>query len=476
MIDINQYSNVSQRALVMQGGASLGSYEAGVFKAIYEKITKNNDQNGQKDKHFFDIVAGTSIGAIQGAIVVNYVVQNRKKGKSMYESWLGVDQILYDFWQDVATLTWVELDPTFPFRWNSFGYLYRDMAKTEAARRYYSVKELLMTGAKNMFSIPSTIPDKKFFDPVNTSYLYNNDPLRRLLENKYLKGFSLKTEPQEPRLLIVTVDVQEGTTVTFDSYASKTEYSHKHVIEYPNGITIDHVLASASIPVYYNFSKIEAKDSTRNFWDGAILSNTPLRELIGQHNTFWKEKIEDKGEDIVLKSIWRNDDNEDQDNNNKDIKVPDIEKVYIVNLWPKREEQIPIDHDGQIDRQNDILYHNKTEYDEKVAIFITDYIDLVKKIREIALENIDENKKAKLKNDINDFLLNNYAKSKFRKGENRKYIDLLKGRFTINKITRIDRQEDEYATSNKWADFSYKTINQLISDGYNQAKDQLKKE
>ena len=103
------------------------------------------------------------IGAIQGAIVVNYVVQNRKKGKSMYESWLGVDQILYDFWQDVATLTWVELDPTFPFRWNSFGYLYRDMAKTEAARRYYSVKELLMTGAKNMFSIPSTIPDKKFF-------------------------------------------------------------------------------------------------------------------------------------------------------------------------------------------------------------------------------------------------------------------------------------------------------------------------
>jgi NTE family protein len=475
MIDINQYSNVSQRALVMQGGASLGSYEAGVFKAIYEKITKNNDQNGQKDKHFFDIVAGTSIGAIQGAIVVNYVVQNRKKGKSMYESWLGVDQILYDFWQDVATLTWVELDPTFPFRWNSFGYLYRDMAKTEAARRYYSVKELLMTGAKNMFSIPSTIPDKKFFDPINTSYLYNNDPLRRLLENKYLKGFSLKTEPQEPRLLIVTVDVQEGTTVTFDSYASKTEYGHKHVIEYPNGITIDHVLASASIPVYYNFSKIEAKDSTRNFWDGAILSNTPLRELIGQHNTFWKEKIEDKGEDIVLKSIWRNDDNEDQDNN-KDIKVPDIEKVYIVNLWPKREEQIPIDHDGQIDRQNDILYHNKTEYDEKVAIFITDYIDLVKKIREIALENIDENKKAKLKNDINDFLLNNYAKSKFRKGENRKYIDLLKGRFTINKITRIDRQEDEYATSNKWADFSYKTINQLISDGYNQAKDQLKKE
>ena len=49
MIDIDQYSNISQRALVMQGGASLGAYEAGVFKAIYEKITKNKSRNRQKD-------------------------------------------------------------------------------------------------------------------------------------------------------------------------------------------------------------------------------------------------------------------------------------------------------------------------------------------------------------------------------------------------------------------------------------------
>src|SRR5215213_3625649 len=90
---------------------------------------------------------------------------------------------------------------------DSFRYFYRDMAKEEAARRYYSVKELLMTGAKNVFSNPSTIPDKEFLDPTNTSYLYNNEPLRKLLENKYLKGFSLKTEPPEPRLLIVTVEM-----------------------------------------------------------------------------------------------------------------------------------------------------------------------------------------------------------------------------------------------------------------------------
>ena len=51
-----------QRALVFQGGGSLGAYEAGVFRALYEKMT-------EKDKPLFDIVAGTSIGAINAAYV-----------------------------------------------------------------------------------------------------------------------------------------------------------------------------------------------------------------------------------------------------------------------------------------------------------------------------------------------------------------------------------------------------------------------
>jgi NTE family protein len=63
-----------------------------------------------------------------------------------------------------------------------------------------------------------------------------------------------------------------------------------------------------------------------------------------------------------------------------------------------------------------------------------------------------------------------------RTGEPRKYIDLLKGKFTIGNIIRLDRQDDANTISNKWADYSYKTINQLINEGYKQARDQLKKE
>jgi NTE family protein len=55
-----------QRALVFQGGASLGAYEAGIYQALYEKITKLDKENEAKDslrRPVFDIIAGTSIGA-----------------------------------------------------------------------------------------------------------------------------------------------------------------------------------------------------------------------------------------------------------------------------------------------------------------------------------------------------------------------------------------------------------------------------
>ena len=54
----------SQRALVLQGGGSLGAYEAGAYQAIYERITKKDKEKGEKGKPFLNIVAGTSIGAI----------------------------------------------------------------------------------------------------------------------------------------------------------------------------------------------------------------------------------------------------------------------------------------------------------------------------------------------------------------------------------------------------------------------------
>ena len=36
----------SQRALVLQGGGSLGAYEAGVYQALYERVTGKTEKKG----------------------------------------------------------------------------------------------------------------------------------------------------------------------------------------------------------------------------------------------------------------------------------------------------------------------------------------------------------------------------------------------------------------------------------------------
>ncbi len=67
-----------QRALVLQGGGALGAYQASVFKALYEKIKRiQSENNSNDDGLLFDIIAGTSIGAINGAILVSFFLENK---------------------------------------------------------------------------------------------------------------------------------------------------------------------------------------------------------------------------------------------------------------------------------------------------------------------------------------------------------------------------------------------------------------
>ena len=78
------------RAIIFQGGVALGAYEAGAYQAIIEKLGDIEDKirkdlKGEK-RPLFDIVAGASIGAMNGAIVVSSVT---KSGKSLEdeENW-----------------------------------------------------------------------------------------------------------------------------------------------------------------------------------------------------------------------------------------------------------------------------------------------------------------------------------------------------------------------------------------------------
>ena len=77
------------RALIFQGGGSLGAYEAGAYKAIKEELSQYSTTTRIENEPIFHIVSGTSIGAINAAILVSYVKENK--------TWKGSDEWLAEF-------------------------------------------------------------------------------------------------------------------------------------------------------------------------------------------------------------------------------------------------------------------------------------------------------------------------------------------------------------------------------------------
>ena len=119
--------------------------------------------------------------------------------------------------------------------------------------------------------------------PLNSWYRYDNHPLKKSLEKFAKFPIATSREDNQPRLLLVTVDVMESLPVVFDSYTKEggtresgygrliVENNNKgssenqkiigfeHVIKYPQGITSDHVIASAAVPINFDYSQIEAE-------------------------------------------------------------------------------------------------------------------------------------------------------------------------------------------------------------------------
>jgi predicted acylesterase/phospholipase RssA len=477
-----------QRALVLQGGGSLGAYEAGVFEVLYYWIKKDIDD----DENIFDIVAGTSIGAINAAFLVSYVIKRRREEiKDVGESWKGSAEELKEFWK-FRLASNINLNKWWPFSWDEKSWtlawdilsrINSFVATGEAARRYYSAKEFIISGASNVF-LPNLPPktDSKFFDNFivpNIWYRYDNSRLRGTV-NESIR-FPIGTSHPEPRLLAISVDVEEGETVTFDSYARKSEYgdykpgtdgkngTYERTIKYDKGIMVEHILASASVPEHYDYTLVPKEyDYTKTeeeklvdienydlekysrFWDGGVLSNTPLRELIQSHKDYWKS-VKNK-----------------PDSKNT---IPKLE-VYIIDIWPSVDGYpVPSDLDGIRDRKNDLTYQDVTPYDEKVANIISDYYNLSSALKDLA------ERKGVPKAEI-DTILNMPSKSSHRTGELRTYGDLVDvdERFEITKIIRIERSADRNDIANKWCDFSLGTISKLFEQGTIDALKTLAKE
>jgi predicted acylesterase/phospholipase RssA len=161
----------------------------------------------------------------------------------------------------------------------------------------------------------------------------------------------------------MSVDVAEGAAVAFDSYETeegsrksecgkyitqdgKEVRRHQHVMRYNDGITSEHVIAS-SVPINYSYTPLEVESyndnksnyekNIRYFCDGGVMSNTPLTQLVRLHRQYW----------LKVKGL-------------RDT-VPKLE-IGIVNVHPVKQDTIPWDHDGVINRNSDITY--QTEHNE----------------------------------------------------------------------------------------------------------------
>ena len=179
--------------------------------------------------------------------------------------------------------------------------------------------------------------------------------------------------------------------------------------------------------------------------DGVYRSNTPLRELLQSYHDYWRytEQVRDG--------------------------IPKLQ-VYIVNLYPTTEKRVPVAPDEILDRQYNILFNDKTRYDEKVAHLVSDYIDLGKRMRDLTLKSINvaheknQGEAAALRQEFEE-ILGSPAKSSSRDGAERQYGDLLRGRFDVQ-VYRIEREADErYDIYGKAFDFSAISIDELLQQG-----------
>jgi NTE family protein len=209
-------------ALVLQGGGALGAYQVGVFQALHEAGIEP------------DWVSGVSIGAINAAIIAGNPPERRLER-------------LTTFWQRITERkVWLHTPD---------GDVYRQ------ARNLTSSMMTALLGQPAFFKPNQVNP---WFAPAGakaaTSF-YDNAPLREtLLELVDFDRLNGKT----CRFSVGAVNVVSGNFVFFDNATTE--------------IGPEHIMASGALPPAFPIVQI----GSDYFWDGGLVSNTPLQHLLAQ--------------------------------------------------------------------------------------------------------------------------------------------------------------------------------------------------
>jgi NTE family protein len=204
-----------------------------------------------EDENIFDIIAGTSIGAINASIIINYFLEQKLESTTLKEGvpikvlkyWKGSPEKLLRFWKEISSYSILDyslllLKNTWDFYKNTTSQMfpfYKDLIDSiisgESLRRYYSTKERIVSGEPHVFS-PLFFPPfptplfNKFFDYSSSAgwYQYSNQPLKEFILNfapkleydYYCKEGGITTDIglNEPRCLLVAANIENAKLVT----------------------------------------------------------------------------------------------------------------------------------------------------------------------------------------------------------------------------------------------------------------------
>jgi NTE family protein len=205
-----------QIVLVFQGGGALGAYQAGVYQALHEAAVEP------------DWIIGTSIGAINAALIAGNQPENR------------LDR-LEEFWRRMC-----RKDVGMPWTW-------RGLTDTTS---YWSI---LLAGIPGFFE-PNPLAFLGAHYPLghDKAGFYSTAPLEKTLTE--LVDFKL-IERCTPRLTVGAAHVRSSEMRYFDSRES--------------AITARHIMASGALPPAFPAVRIDGE----LYWDGGILSNTPTEVI-----------------------------------------------------------------------------------------------------------------------------------------------------------------------------------------------------
>jgi len=236
-IDLEPDERPPRRALVFSGGGARGAYEAGVVRYLVEELPK---RIGREPR--FDILCGTSVGAIHACYMAGTAQQGPSRGIQ-----------LVDFWRTM------KIEQVLPFS-------RRDLF--DLARRVVGVRRMaeLLRGA--------SVPDR-IYGMLNTRALermvVRAVPWRRIRSNV--------NDGHVDAVAVAATEIATGRVVVFLESRDRALpgwLPDPTIVPELTHLRPTHALASAAIPLLFPAVRI----ANSFYADGGLRLNTPLAPAI----------------------------------------------------------------------------------------------------------------------------------------------------------------------------------------------------